>query len=238
MWPKVQRLHVHLPEEHNVIFDGDANFEDLEEQVADETEQVSTLLAYFQLNREDEDARQLLYQEIPQHYTFQKDKWKRRKTVAAATGRLMFVSPAGGERYYLHELLVARRGYEALRRVDGVVHPNFHAACVALNLIENDYMWIKTMDDAATFKLALQMRSTFVLLIVHNAVANPLDLYKRYQGEMSYDFLRDYNRRVYGYEFDNDREHLPDVGSGTQTTSSTSGALASAWQTSYPIRAS
>jgi hypothetical protein len=50
MWPKVQRLHVHLPEEVNVVFDGDAAFEDLEEMVADQTEQVSTLLAYCQSN--------------------------------------------------------------------------------------------------------------------------------------------------------------------------------------------
>jgi hypothetical protein len=79
--------------------------------------EVSKLQAFFAANRDTgalgEIARQYTYQEFPQHFVW-KDKekpprWAVRKK-GWALGRMYFVSPAGGERFYLRTLLTIVKG--------------------------------------------------------------------------------------------------------------------------------
>jgi hypothetical protein len=59
-------------------------------------------------------------------------------------GRLYFVSPFVGERYFLHTLLTKVKGvvsFEVVRIVNGVVHDTFKSACIALGLYDLDDEW-------------------------------------------------------------------------------------------------
>ena len=156
-------------------------------------------MAYFELNSVDENARTLYYREIPQRYTFTaKGKWKERGNKTAATGRLYYVGANEGERFFLRELLTHRKGaksFEDLRRVDGTIFATFQEACVALGLLESDILWIKTMEDAVKSSMPVQLRQTFVLIVVYNQIANPLGLFRQFQTHLGEDFLHRYNQQ-------------------------------------------
>ena len=101
-----------------------------------------------------------------------------------AIGRMYFVSPIAGERYFLRMLLTHVRGpksFEALRTVNNVLHPNFKSACLALGLLGDDEEWRHCLDQAANFQTGTQLRSLFVLLLIHCVPADPLELWERYK---------------------------------------------------------
>jgi len=64
------RLAVHLPLQQNVYYHNG------NEQRALQVGRATTLTAFLKLNEEDENARQFLYHEIPEHYTFNKQAKK------------------------------------------------------------------------------------------------------------------------------------------------------------------
>ena len=66
----------------------------------------TTLIAWFVLNQNDPDARDIKYHEIPEHYVWnlQEYKWMKRKQ-GRCIGHMYTTNPAQGERHYLHLLL-------------------------------------------------------------------------------------------------------------------------------------
>ena len=89
--------------------------------------------------------RPLTYQEIPQHYVWltSQKKWKRREH-GTSIGRLYFVSPTAGECFYLRTLLTTVTGvtsWSDIRSFNGIIHPTFHAACLAHGLLVDDNEW-------------------------------------------------------------------------------------------------
>src|SRR5258706_8891956 len=111
-------------------------------------------------------------------------QWRRRAGNTTAVGRMYFVSPIAGEWNFLRMLLTHVRGptsFEALRTVNDVAHPTFQAACLALGLLGNDEEWRHCLDQAANFQTGTQLRSLFVLLLLHCEPANPLGLWETYK---------------------------------------------------------
>ncbi|MCG8435316.1 MAG: hypothetical protein MJA83_14925, partial [Gammaproteobacteria bacterium] len=74
--PSVEKLHCHLPDDQQVIFEEGA----ARASIAQGPPQTK-LTAYFQLNREDETARRILYPDIPRYFTWNasQKKWQPRK---------------------------------------------------------------------------------------------------------------------------------------------------------------
>ena len=71
-------LQIHLPGRHMVIFDPDESIK----TVTTHGEQEKTMLtAYFDLNKIDPIACQYTYQELPQHFVWDRNKkvWKQRQ---------------------------------------------------------------------------------------------------------------------------------------------------------------
>jgi hypothetical protein len=62
--PHVERLDLHLPGEHTMVFRDDVPLHDLAEEQRD-----TKLTAWFKLNQMDDAARAHLYIDIPTHYT-------------------------------------------------------------------------------------------------------------------------------------------------------------------------
>jgi hypothetical protein len=109
--PSVERLTVHLPNEQMIYFNADDN----PEQVQGQMEQDTKLMGYFSYNREHPGDRHLLYADFPKYFVWH----KKRQGVAAhwaprrrgfAIGRMPWVSPHAGERFFLRYLLTAVAG--------------------------------------------------------------------------------------------------------------------------------
>ena len=130
------RLAVHLPLQQNV------HYQNGNEQQALQSNEQTTLTAFFELNHNDQNAHQYLYHEIPEHYTFNKSakKWNRRQRASAPViGRIYQVQPSDPQRFALRLLLLHHRGvtsFEDIRTVHGHIHPTFKDAARAMGLLE------------------------------------------------------------------------------------------------------
>jgi hypothetical protein len=103
--PNVVRLQTHLPGQQYVVWNAQVqpNPQEVLNQAANKD---TTLTAYFKANASYDDAHQLLYQEFPQKFTWTAAKkiWKPRQR-GFAIGRMYYVNPTAGERFYLRTLL-------------------------------------------------------------------------------------------------------------------------------------
>ena len=103
---------------------------------------------------------------------------------------MYFVGPSGGERFYLRMLLTAVRGpqsFEDLRMVNGVVHPDFKSACIALGLLDSDEQWNQCLEEAALWQGGHALRSLFVCILLHCHPADPLKLWNDHCQHLSDD---------------------------------------------------
>lgn len=90
-------------------------------------------------------ASTLMYQEFPQHFTYNHStkKWSICKK-GSAIGRMMYVPLNGGEHFYLHTLLTVAKGpklFKDLQTINRTVYPMFHRACIASGLLQDDSEW-------------------------------------------------------------------------------------------------
>jgi hypothetical protein len=181
-FPPVKRLHIHLDGNHRVFFDPR---NEAPQDILDSREDMgSTLLAWFNYNRNNADGYNLTYQQFPEHFVFEKGQWKPRKNRAMAIGRMRHTNPTQGEEFYMRLLLTVVKGatsYVDLRTVQGVEYPTFYAACISLGLCENDNAWFETFDEAKVFASGKVLRSLFTTALIHGPVGNPLALWDHFK---------------------------------------------------------
>ncbi|CEG68158.1 hypothetical protein RMATCC62417_04472 [Rhizopus microsporus] len=140
--PNIVSLRVHLPGQQAVYFPSEASVSEITEILQ---RSKSNLMAIFVFNARNEDGRQYLYQESPQHFAFdeRRKRWHPRQR-GFAIGRMYHCSPIAGERYYLRLLLTSARdlkSFEDIRTVDGILYPTFRVTYMALHLIQDDCEW-------------------------------------------------------------------------------------------------
>jgi hypothetical protein len=139
-YPTVQRLTVHMPDHHAVVYDVDAGEDAARASAAAST---STLLQWFALNARDPTARSYLYKDIPSRYKWDKKlkRWERRKHHIPKVARMHGVSPHHVELFMLRRLLLVVPGacsFDDLRTVDTVVHHSFESAVRARGMLDTD----------------------------------------------------------------------------------------------------
>jgi hypothetical protein len=165
--PTVCRLHIHLPDEQMVTFD---QRDEIQEVAARERETMLT--AWFKCNAADVRGRDLPYVDFPSRFKWTSQRgsggrWELRQRGDAdrTIGRLYFVSPRAGEKYYLRILLHNVPGavsYETLRTgADGYVAATFQEACRRRGLLNDDQEWRECLAEAAGEVPAAQLRSLF-----------------------------------------------------------------------------
>ena len=143
----VEVLPVLLPEEKYGFLQED------EDDITAVNIKENKLTAFFQLNQEDKDARQYLYEEIPYHYTFnaEKKKWNKRKIATKVVSRLTPVSlNKRPEAYCLRILLRHTRGprnYEDLRTWEETEYDTYQQCAEARGLVFNNQQWKVTMEE-------------------------------------------------------------------------------------------
>lgn len=148
---------------------------------------------WMRMNSEDMEAQQLTYSEFPTKYVWNNTKklWTRRKS-GRCVGRIYYVPPTTGEKYYLRMLLNIVRGsrsYEDIRTVNGVLYPTYKEACYALGLLEDDKEWDDCIKEAATWGNGSQLRQLFSTILLHCEVVNPGSLWESNWKILSEDVL-------------------------------------------------
>ena len=123
--------------------------------------QKTKLTEWFEANKQYEDARKLTYCEFPQEWKWddQNRKWIKRQR-NFKIGRLFYVNPIEGERFYLRMLLMIVKGaqsYNDLRTYNGTVYQTFKEACAARGLLTDDKEWYDTFTEAANWATAAQL---------------------------------------------------------------------------------
>ena len=167
-FPAVQKLAIHTEGQHTVIF--------REGKAAQAIEEVkdSTLMAFFKLNIEDEDARKYKYQDIPKYYTWKDNKWFKRRSqpedneIPRTIGRVNNVSPVQGERFYLRLLLnhiKGARSFQEMKVFQGEEYLTYKETCLAMGLLEYDEEWIFSLEEVSISGSAKQLRSTFAVIL-------------------------------------------------------------------------
>src|SRR6266540_1099578 len=97
-------------------------------------------------------------------------------------GRLHYVHPSTGERYYLRMLLLIVKGacsYEALRTHNNVLFPTFKEACKARGLLGDDQEWYNAFDEAAAWATSSQLRHLFVTMLLFCEVSDEHALFEK-----------------------------------------------------------
>jgi hypothetical protein len=194
--PAVVSLQVHLPGHHLVVY----NPNEPPDAVSARAEQETTMLtAFFALNREIPSARQYTYPELPLHFVWidREKRWKERQ-IGRSIGRMYFVSPTAGERFYLRTLLTTVSGptsWESLRTYENVHYATFHAACLARGLLENDDEWRLCLGEASLSHVGESLRRLFALILTHCTPAQPDVLWTEFRDRVCDDLAHRLERR-------------------------------------------
>ena len=201
--PNVVRLQIHLPGQHMVTFNPN---EDIDAVLSRASQERMTLTAYFEANASLGDlgvqARKYTYQEFPQHFTWKLDgkKWSIRQK-DRVIGRMFFVPPTAGERFYLRTLLTVVKGaksFEDLRRYNNdVPYPTFHAACLARGLLEDDSEWDQCLAEACLMQTGSRLRRLFTTILLFCSPSRPHELWQRYRTYICDDIP--YRLRILGF---------------------------------------
>ena len=189
--PAVMKLDCHLKGEQMQLF-----AEGEEEEAINRGPRVTKLLAYFSQNAEDPEAREVLYPDFPDKYTWiEKDKrWRKRKT-GVTVGRIPVFScnAKQSELFFLRMLLYNKSGatsFENLRTINGHVCPTFQEACRKLGLLETDEELDCVMEEASTVQFGNQLRDVFANLLIYCRPADPPLFWQRHREKLVEDFMR------------------------------------------------
>ena len=191
-WPPVTDLGVHLEGQQVVYFPDGISSQEL--ALRKETTRTP-LMAFFQYNTDNPQEAKRLFTDFPRTHVWNKKHriWTRRKTSTTAIGRLHWVSPVAGEKYYLRLLLTVVPGpksFTDLRTFQGHEYSNFRAACVARGLAEDDREWYHCFDEAGDYSPATSLRFLFLTGLRSQLITDPLTVWLRYRDCLTDDLLR------------------------------------------------
>ena len=197
--PTVVHLANHLENIQRIYF----NSNNLQDQIFNPHH--TTLTAFFKLCSEDDFAKTLLYNEVPQYYRWmnQAHCWQRRKEGIQVPewhgirrtntiGRVYVVHISNFECFCLRLLLHNIRGptsFKYLKTIGNNTYDTFAKVCNVLGLLENDQHWINTLDDAKLFLSPRKMRMLFAIMIASCGLSDPKGLWDTFKYSMTEDIL-------------------------------------------------
>jgi hypothetical protein len=147
--PAVYHLPVHLEGQHMVYFHQD----DIpQEIIMNQAAAKTQLTEWFIANQLYPDASNSTYQEFPQHFVYNHKykKWTPRQR-GFAIGRMAYVHPSAGERFYLRLLLTIVKGAKSwadLHTYNGVEYSSYKQTCLAYGLLDDDGEWNQCLEEA------------------------------------------------------------------------------------------
>ncbi|XP_074267172.1 uncharacterized protein LOC141590478 [Silene latifolia] len=186
--PPVMVLPVHL---HNMQSLHLNPAENLEAVVANAKRARTPLTEFFAENCK-EGAEQLSYGNFTKKFRWDKKekRWFKRRTKLLVIGRVVFVSPSEGERYFLRILLLHVRGpksFEDLRTVNGQTYATFQEAALKRHLIEEDNTVDMCLGEACEVQMPYALRHLFAVVLIFCQPRNPGELWAKYYPHLSQD---------------------------------------------------
>ena len=188
----VLALNIHLPDCQSIIFTLPLSEADIEKARLRRTH----LLAWFELNKSDTNARELKITDLCEHYWFEnyENSWLPRKRVhGKQLSRLQNISPRQDQLYFLRTLLLHVTGaqsFEDIRTYKNIEYETFKDACVARGLLRDDQEWMRCMEEASEFSMPIQLRNLFVMICVCQNPLNAKAILDKFSKPMSEDFER------------------------------------------------
>ncbi|XP_074288129.1 uncharacterized protein LOC141613293 [Silene latifolia] len=170
MQPPVIPLQIHLPNMQSIQI---RPHEDLENVISNEKRTRTPLTEWDTKDR----------------------TWFKRKTKLLVIGRLVFVAPAEGERYYLRLLLQHVRGpksYVDLKTVYGVVCATFQEAALQLRLLEADNTVEMCLDEAIVVQMPFALRRLFATILIFCQPKDLGSLWEKYYSALSEDYMHQF----------------------------------------------
>nr|GEU41088.1 helicase [Tanacetum cinerariifolium] len=148
-YPLVTQLSFHLPNQNAITL---RDSEKLPALLQREGIDVTMFTDSFELNKRDPTARTLTYVDIPKHYVWhgQSKQWQKGKQ-QKCIGRIVYSSPASGERYYLRMLLnVVKgiKGFDEMMTTNKILYETFKETCFAYGLLNDDKEWSHAIKEA------------------------------------------------------------------------------------------
>ena len=123
-----------------------------------QTRQRNTeLTAWFELNKTDLSAKDILYHDLPKYYVWKPHLriWSRRKhsKVTNMIGRMYFINPSNIEAFSLRLILLHQSGatcFKSLRTLENKFYDSFQACAIARGLLQDDQTWNDTLNEASS----------------------------------------------------------------------------------------
>lgn len=188
----VQRLAIHTQNQQNIIFE-----EFKEDEIIDKNNNT-TLTAWFELNKNDKEARNIKYENIPKFYSFnnQEKKWHKRIKTCKTIGRLSNVSPKDIERFHLKLILNFVSGatsFDDLKNYQGNSYSTFQETANAMGLIESDEHLCNIFDEACQIMMPKELRQFFSWFLIGDKMATTYSLliWNKYKNQFGEDFKTD-----------------------------------------------
>ena len=103
-------------------------------------------------------------------------------------------SAGNGELFYLRTLLKNVPGatsFDDLKTVHGVIQPTYRAACVELELLEDDQLWCKSLEEATLWASSQSLQMLFATILLTCSPTFPLILFNKFAPAMEEDFVYD-----------------------------------------------
>jgi hypothetical protein len=194
----VERMPVHLPDENYISFSARAKMDDV---LSLEFLRRTMLTEWFVANQVHPAAGELTYCKFPSKWRWETKtrSWERRCRQQGKIGRLHYVHPSAGERYYLRMLLLTVKGatsFQNLRYHNGIHHPTFKEACRSRGLLGDDNEWYEAFDEAATWATSAQLRSLFVTMILFCELGDERGFFEKVWSYLADDIQYRYRRMI------------------------------------------
>ncbi|KAH9621045.1 hypothetical protein KSS87_018778 [Heliosperma pusillum] len=190
--PPVMPLQVHLPNMQTIQI---RPREDLEEVIANEKRARTPMTEFFKVNAGDTSNNEPRYSygEFPEHFRWDTKHRTcfKRKTKLRVIGKLVFVAPSEGERYFLRLLLLhvrAPKSFQDLLTVEGCRFATFQEAALKLRFLEHDNTVEMCLDEADVVQMPFSLRRLFAIMLIFCQPKNPPSLWDKYYPCMSEDF--------------------------------------------------
>ena len=97
-----------------------------------------------------------------------------------------------GERHFLRVMLTHVRGatsFANLRTVDGVLHPDYKHAAIALGVFEDDGEWERCLQEAADIRTGPSLRELFATCLLFGPPSHPEALWQKFRQHLLEDYL-------------------------------------------------
>lgn len=184
----VEKLSFHLPGKKPVIFKDDDKIVDVFDKKAQED---SMMMAWFNLNKVDEFARTLTYSQIPQYYTYNKQKKQfKRRVRGFALGRINYVPRQCEDGYFLRILLNIVKGpksFDDLKKYQEVVYESFKDACEARGILEDEQAYIDTIVESSLWSFGDELCNIFARTLLSNLPSRPETIWEATKSILSED---------------------------------------------------